>query len=116
MQKNLKPKFTFSQDKPVKITVTVSQSTQEIINNYIDFYYETTSEKITPDLLIAQALPDALLSDKSFIKWRKNKQKIMLNWKKICSNSIKFLLSFQQQFLFFCNASVKSGELIFKRV
>lgn len=70
-----KPKFLVSVNKKTRLSVQISQKTMSLIEDYQKFHAEISGEKVSLDDLVSAVISTALTSDKSFLKWKKDKSK-----------------------------------------
>lgn len=73
--KQIKPKFLVSVKKKTRLSVQISQKTNDLLSEYQKFHAEISGEKVSIDDLVSAILTSALTSDRNFIKWRKDKSK-----------------------------------------
>lgn len=69
----LKPKFLLSVNKQTKLSVQISQKTSDLINEYQTFLKEFSAEEMGIDALVNAFISSAITSDKTFVKWKKEK-------------------------------------------
>lgn len=69
------PKFLISTNKKVKLTVQISQKTMNLIEDYQNFHSDVSGEKVALDELVSAVVSSALMSDKNFINWKRDKTK-----------------------------------------
>lgn len=69
----LKPKFLVTANKQVKLSIQISKKVSDLIDDYRAFHKEVSGEEVTLDALISAVISAALASDKSFIKWKRDK-------------------------------------------
>jgi hypothetical protein len=69
----LKPKFLISVEKQTRLSIQISQKTSDLIEDYRAFHKDVSGEEVTTDALISAVIISALASDKSFVKWRRDK-------------------------------------------
>lgn len=72
-KEKLKPKFLVTANKQVKLSVQVSKKVSDLIDDYRAFHKEVSGEEVTLDALLSAVISSALTSDKSFIKWKRDK-------------------------------------------
>ncbi len=70
---NLKPKFLVSANKQTKLSIQISHKVSELIDQYRTFHKEVSGEEVTLDALVSAVISSALASDKSFVKWKRDK-------------------------------------------
>ena len=68
-----KPKFLLTANKQTKLSVQISQKTSDLINDYQTFLKEFSAEEMGVDALVNAFISSAITSDKTFIKWKKEK-------------------------------------------
>lgn len=73
----LKPKFLLTVNKQTKLSVQISQKTSDLINDYQTFLKEFSAEEMGVDALVNAFISSAITSDKTFIKWKKEKAQQM---------------------------------------
>ena len=69
----LTPKFLIAANKQTKLSIQISQKTSNLIDDYRIFHKEVSGEEVSLDALISAVISSALTSDKSFIKWKRDK-------------------------------------------
>jgi len=72
-KEKLKPKFLVTANKQVKLSIQISQKVSDLIDDYRAFHKEVSGEEVTLDALVSAVISSALSSDKSFIKWKRDK-------------------------------------------
>jgi hypothetical protein len=72
-KEKLKPKFLITANKQTKLSIQISQKLSDLIDDYRTFHKEFSGEEVTLDALISAVISSALVSDKSFVKWRRDK-------------------------------------------
>jgi len=72
---NEKPqsRFLIAANKQIKLSVQIPQKVSDLIADYRDFHKELSAQEATLDSLVSAFISAALTSDKSFIKWRREK-------------------------------------------
>jgi hypothetical protein len=68
-----KPKFLITANKQTKLSVQIPQKISNLIADYQIFHKEVSGEEVVLDSLISAFISAALTSDKSFVKWRKDR-------------------------------------------
>lgn len=68
-----KPKFLITVNKQTKISVQIPQKLSDLIADYQSFHKEVAGETVNLDSLVSAFISSAIMSDKSFVKWRKDK-------------------------------------------
>lgn len=69
----LKPKFLVTANKQTKLSIQISQKVSDLIDDYRHFHKEVSGEEVTLDALVSAVISSALVSDKTFLKWRRDK-------------------------------------------
>lgn len=69
----IKPKFLIAANKKTKLSVQIPHKLSELISDYRIFHREVSGEEVPLDALVSAFISAALTSDKSFVKWRKNR-------------------------------------------
>lgn len=69
----LKPKFLVTANKQVRLSVQISQKVSDLIDDYREFHKEVSGEEVTLDALVSAVISSALASDKSFVKWKRDR-------------------------------------------
>ena len=72
-KEKLKPKFLVTTNKQVKLSIQISQKVSDLIDDYRKFHKEVSGEEVSLDALVSAVISSALASDKSFIKWKRDK-------------------------------------------
>ena len=67
-----KPKFLITVNKQTKLSVQIPQKLSDLITDYQKFHKEISGEEVNLDSLISAFISAAIMSDKSFVKWRKD--------------------------------------------
>ena len=73
-----KPKFLIAANKQTKLSVQIPQKLSDLITDYQNFHKEISGEEVALDSLVSAFISAALMSDKSFIKWRKERNEMQL--------------------------------------
>lgn len=73
-----KPKFLITANKQTKLTVQIPQKTSDLIDDYRIFHKEISGEEVALDSLISAFISAAIMSDKTFIQWKKEKNETRL--------------------------------------
>ena len=68
-----KPKFLPAVNKHTKLSVQIQQKSANFISEYQEFLKEVAEEQISAGSLVSAFINSAVMSDKSFIEWRKKK-------------------------------------------
>jgi hypothetical protein len=68
-----KPKFLITANKQAKLSVQIPQKLSDLIADYQMFHKDISGEEVALDSLVSAFISAALTSDKSFVKWRKEK-------------------------------------------
>ncbi len=68
-----KPKFLPAVNKHTKLSVQIQQKSASFISEYQEFLKEVAEEQISAGSLVSAFINSAVMSDKSFIEWRKRK-------------------------------------------
>lgn len=68
-----KPKFLPAVSKNIKLSVQIQQKSANFISEYQEFLKEVAEEQISAGSLVSAFINSAVMSDKSFIEWRKKK-------------------------------------------
>ena len=68
-----KLKFLITANKQTKLSVQIPQKLSNLITDYQSFHKEISGEEVALDSLVSAFISAALTSDKSFIKWKKEK-------------------------------------------
>ena len=68
-----KPKFLITANKQTKLSVQIPQKLSDLVADYQIFHKEISGEEVALDSLISAFISAALTSDKSFIKWKKDR-------------------------------------------
>ncbi len=68
-----KPKFLITANKQTKLSVQIPQKLSDLISEYRNFHKEVSGEEVNLDSLVSAFISAALTSDKSFVKWKKER-------------------------------------------
>lgn len=68
-----KPKFLITANKQAKLSVQIPQKLSDLVSEYQIFHKEVSGEEVSLDALVSAFISAAIMSDKSFLKWRKEK-------------------------------------------
>lgn len=66
-----KLKYLIAANKQAKLSVQLPQRTLDLIDDYRNFHKQVSGEEATLDALITAVINSSLMSDKSFIKWKR---------------------------------------------
>lgn len=69
----LKPKFLISANKQTKLSIQIPQKLSNLIADYQTFHREVSGEEVNLDSLVSAFISAAITSDKSFLRWKKEK-------------------------------------------
>ena len=68
-----KPKFLITANKQTKLSVQIPQKTADLIADYRNFHKEVSGEEVSLDSLVSAFISAAIMSDKSCIQWKKER-------------------------------------------
>ena len=68
-----KPKFLPAVNKHTKLSVQIQQKSANFISEYQEFLKIVAKEQVSAGSLVSAFINSAVMSDKSFIEWRKKK-------------------------------------------
>lgn len=68
-----KPRFLITANKQTKLSIQIPQKLSGLIADYQNFHKEVSGEEVSLDSLVSAFISAAIMSDKSFIQWRKGK-------------------------------------------
>ena len=70
-----KPKFLIAANKSAKLSVQIPQKLSSLVSEYQNFHKEVSGEEVALDALVSAFINAAIMSDKSFINWKKEGNK-----------------------------------------
>jgi len=68
-----KPKFLIAPNNQTKLSIQIPQKLSDLVADYQIFHKDISGEEVTLDSLVSAFISAALTSDKTFAKWRKQK-------------------------------------------
>ncbi len=68
-----KPKFLPSVNKQTKLSVQIQQKSSDLIYEYQSFLKEVSNAEVSPGSLVSAFINSAVISDKTFVAWKKAK-------------------------------------------